>query len=120
MSQPDIEETQQENTTMESMENIETENKKSKFNNIRDSCADTFTPKQIKTLSHAGKQNMGWYGFIAILFLVFLAVFTVYGLILEDLGAFGILVTTFNLIISMFIMETKIAGVLHILFKKFK
>lgn len=88
---------------------------------VLNSCADTFTPSQIKFLSKPGRKNMGIYGFCALLFILIILGMNLYGLIKsgEDkpLVLFNLMLPSVIFFMSLFKF---ISGLLNSFVKKFQ
>lgn len=93
---------------------------KTKYEQMRDSAADTFTPFRIKDLSEEGKRNMGTYGIIALTTLFVLTILNLWALVTSDADIIVIFNSILAFVVSLFTLEKLIASILHILLKQFK
>ena len=91
------------------------------YDKMINSASDTFTPFKIKDLSPTGKKYMGTYGILALTLLLILVCLNVYGLLKSGEDRIVVLINLLlPFVVSLFTLEKLIAGILHILFKKFQ
>ena len=82
------------------------------FTKVRNVASDTFTPNQIKFLTTPGRINMGWYGVVALTFLLILTLMNGYALRNESYIVIGNSLLAF--VVSLLALEKMIGSILHI------